>query len=108
MGQAPTEAIAFGGVEWGRSRLDFEKEVTPRQLSQWARGHWEIENCVFWVLDVTYQEDRSHARKIGGLLHTIRCMAINVIRRQGFRYVPDGRRSASARSDRGLAWLSAY
>jgi predicted transposase YbfD/YdcC len=98
--------------EWSEEEVVWiyggEKEVTPRQLSQWARGHWEIENCVFWVLDVTYQEDRSHARKIGGLLHTIRCMAINVIRRQGFRYVPDGRRSASARSDRGLAWLSAY
>ncbi len=98
--------------EWSEEEVVWiyggKKEVTPRQLSQWARGHWEIENCVFWVLDVTYQEDRSHARKIGGLLHTIRCMAINVIRRQGFRYVPDGRRSASARSDRGLAWLSAY
>jgi len=39
-----------------------KKEATP---SQWARGHWEIENSMFWVLDVTYQEDRSHARKIG-------------------------------------------
>ena len=25
----------------------FSLEATPRQLSQWARGHWEIENCVF-------------------------------------------------------------
>jgi hypothetical protein len=33
------------------------------------------------VLDVTYQEDRSHARKIDGLLHTICCMVINIIRR---------------------------
>jgi len=55
-----------------------KKEATP---TQWARGHWTIENCVFWVLDVTYQEDRSHAREIGVLLHTIRCMALNVIRR---------------------------
>ena len=85
-----------------------KKEATPRQLSQWERGHWQIENSVFCALDVTYQEDRSHARKIGGLLQTIRCMAINVIRHQRFRYVPDGRRSASARSDRGLAWLGVY
>ena len=81
------------------------QQVTPRQLSQWVRGHWEIENGVFWVLDVTYQEDRSHARKVGQLLQAIRCVAINVIRQQGFRYVPDGRRAASARLDRGLAWL---
>jgi hypothetical protein len=32
-------------------------------------------------------------------------VALNVIRQQGFRYVPDGHRAASARPDRGLAWL---
>ena len=78
---------------------------TPQQLSRWVRGHWEIENGVFWVLDVTYQEDRNHARKVGRPLHAIRCMAINVIRQQGFCYVPDGHRAASARPDRGLVWL---
>jgi len=78
---------------------------TPQQLSRWVRGHWEIENGVFWVLDVTYQEDRNHARKVGRPLHAIRCVAINVIRQQGFFYVPDGHRAASARPDRGLAWL---
>jgi predicted transposase YbfD/YdcC len=29
-----------------------KKEATP---TQWARGHWTIENSVFWALDVTYQ-----------------------------------------------------
>jgi hypothetical protein len=57
------------------------------------------------VLDVTYQEDRNHARKVGWPLHAIRCVAINIIRQQGFCYVPDGHRAASARPDRGLAWL---
>jgi len=37
--------------EWSEEEVVWiyggEKEVTPRQLSQWARGHWEIENCVF-------------------------------------------------------------
>ena len=32
-----------------------KKEATPGQLSQWAHGHWTIENSVFWVLDETYQ-----------------------------------------------------
>jgi hypothetical protein len=75
-----------------------------QSVGTWSLGDRKL--C-FLVLDVTYQEDRSHARKIGGLLHAIRCMAINVIRCQGFRYVPDGRRSASARSDRGFTWLNA-
>jgi hypothetical protein len=81
---------------------------TPQRLSQWVRGHWEIENGMFWVLDVTYQEDRNHARKVGWPLHAIRCVAINVIRQQGFRYIPDGHSAASARPDLGLAWSGIY
>ena len=79
--------------------------LTPEQLSQWARRHWHIENRAFWVLDVTYQEDRNHARHTGPLLHLLRVAAISIIRRQGCRYVPDGRRIAAARPDRGLEWL---
>jgi len=78
---------------------------SPKELSRWVRGHWEIENGVFWVLDVSYNEDRNNARKVGRPLHAIRCAAINVIRLQGFQYIPDGHRAASARPDRGLAWL---
>lgn len=89
--------IIYGG--------DGGPEATPQQLSRWVRGHWGIENGVFWVLDVTYQEDRNHARKVGRPLHALRCVALNVIRQQGFRYVPDGHRAASALPDRGLAWL---
>lgn len=80
-------------------------EVTPERLSRWTRCHWEIENRIFWVLDVTYGEDRNHGRQIGPSLHFMRNAAISVIRRRGFRYVPDGRRAAAARDDRGLAWL---
>jgi len=79
--------------------------VTPEQLSDWVRAHWHVENCLFWVLDVTYGEDRSHARRIASPLHILRALAINIIRLRGFRFVPDGRRVAAARDDRGLAWL---
>lgn len=82
-----------------------ELGVTPVQLSQWVRRHWQIENRVFWVLDVTYGEDRNHARRIGPPLHLLRSAAISLIRRRGFRYIPDGRRAASAHDHRGLAWL---
>jgi len=36
-------------------------DPTPQQLSQWVRGHWEIESGVFWVLDVTYQDAQTEA-----------------------------------------------
>ncbi|WP_160173284.1 hypothetical protein [Chloroflexus sp. MS-G] len=57
---------------------------------------------------MTYQEDRTHARTVGWPLHAIRCVAMNIIRRQGFRYIPDEHRAASARPDRGLVWLGMY
>ncbi len=79
---------------------------SAQQCSQWLRGHWGIENRAFWVLDVTYGEDRNHARGIGVALSKLRCLSLNVIRRLGFRYVPDGHRAASALQDRGLSWLA--
>ena len=84
----------------------FAELPTAPQCSRWLRRHWEIENRVFWVLDVTYGEDRNHARKIALPLSKLRCMALNVIRQCGFRYIPDGHRAAAALDDRGLSWLS--
>jgi predicted transposase YbfD/YdcC len=34
-------------------------------LNQAARSHWAVENSLHWVLDVTFQEDRSRIRKGG-------------------------------------------
>ncbi len=76
------------------------------QCAQWLRKHWCIENRVFWVLDVTYGEDRNHARGIGVALSKLRCIGLNIIRRLGYRYVRDGHRAAAAQADRGLVWLS--
>jgi len=30
---------------------------------------------------------------------------LNIMRRLGYRYIPDGHRAAAALPDRGLAWL---
>jgi hypothetical protein len=34
----------------------------PTQLAGMVRGHWEIENRLHWVRDVTYSEDASQVR----------------------------------------------
>jgi len=34
----------------------------PATLAAWVRSHWEIENRLHWVRDVTYQEDKSLVR----------------------------------------------
>ena len=39
-----------------------DRDAGPATLAAWVRGHWEIENRLHWVRDVTYQEDKSLVR----------------------------------------------
>ena len=39
-----------------------DRDADPAALAAWVRGHWEIENRLHWVRDVTYQEDKSLVR----------------------------------------------
>jgi predicted transposase YbfD/YdcC len=50
-----------------------------------VRGHWAIENCQHWVLDVQFGEDAHRARKDHSPtnLAVVRRMALNVIRHNG-------------------------
>jgi len=73
--------------------------------SEGIRGRWSVENGVFRVRDVSYDEDRLHSRKIAHHLSQIRNGAITLIRRAGFRYIPDGWRCFSARSEKGIELL---
>jgi hypothetical protein len=80
--------------------------ASPGDIAHWLRGHWTIENAIFRVLDVGYDEDRLHARKTGIALSKVRHAAINLIRGLGYRYIPDGWRGISARTDYGLAFVT--
>jgi len=79
--------------------------VTPTDIAQALRAHWTVENGVFWVRDVSYHEDRLHGRKIGRGLASIRDVAINIIRYEGYPYVPDGWRDIASKFDHGLYLL---
>jgi predicted transposase YbfD/YdcC len=39
-----------------------DRSASPETLAVWVRGHWQIENKLHWVRDVTYQEDKSLVR----------------------------------------------
>jgi predicted transposase YbfD/YdcC len=39
-----------------------DRDADPATLAAWVRSHWEIENRLHWVRDVTYQEDKSLVR----------------------------------------------
>ena len=60
-------------------------DVDPATLAAWVRGHWEIENCLHWVRDVTYLEDKSLVRTGNAprVMASLRSLAISLLRLDG-------------------------
>ena len=58
------------------------RDADPAALAAWVRGHWEIENRLHWVRDVTYQEDRSLVRTGNAprVMASLRSLAISLLR----------------------------
>ncbi|HYA50561.1 MAG TPA: transposase, partial [Streptosporangiaceae bacterium] len=57
-------------------------DAGPATLAAWVRGHWEIENRLHWIRDVTYQEDKSLVRTGNAprVMASLRNLAISVLR----------------------------
>ena len=55
----------------------------PETFAAAVRAHWRIENCLHYVLDVSFDEDRARNRKDHGPenLAILRKLALNVLRR---------------------------
>jgi len=53
------------------------------RLAGAVRGHWEVENCVHWVLDVQLGEDANGVRQTNAVqnLATLRAITLNILRR---------------------------
>ena len=79
--------------------------LTPKQVAAALRHHWTIENGIFYVRDVSYGEDRSHARLIGEVMSEIRNLAISIIRREAYPYMTDAWADISNQSDLGFSLL---
>ena len=80
--------------------------LSVQQALECLRGHWEIENRLYWVRDVSFCEGRLLGREVAPGLSTIRNLALNLIRALGYRFVVDAFRTLSARADRGLSLLT--
>jgi len=57
-------------------------DIDPVAVNQAIRAHWEVENKVHWVLDVTFKEDDSRIRKEDGAenVGVIRRFCLNMAR----------------------------
>jgi predicted transposase YbfD/YdcC len=60
--------------------------LSGRRFAEAVRGHWGIENSLHWVLDVTFDEDRSRTRKrrIADNLSWLRRFAISLLKRHPY------------------------
>jgi len=58
------------------------RPLTAEQAAKAVRAHWQIENALHWVLDVTFKEDLARVRKGHGAknMAVVRHFAINIVR----------------------------
>jgi predicted transposase YbfD/YdcC len=80
------------------------------RMAKAVRGHWGIENSLHWVLDVTFEEDRSRIRKGHGAENfaSLRRLAIILIKRAALRgSIRRHRKTAAWSNDHLLTLLAA-
>jgi predicted transposase YbfD/YdcC len=60
-------------------------QARPDELAAWVRGHWQIENGLHWVRDVTFAEDLSQVRTGAApqVMASLRNLAISLHRLAG-------------------------
>ena len=60
-------------------------QARPDELAGWIRGHWQIENGLHWVRDVTFAEDLSqiHSGAAPQVMASLRNLAISLHRLAG-------------------------
>jgi predicted transposase YbfD/YdcC len=83
------------------------KKADAKRLLALNRGHWEIENRLHWVRDVTYDEDRSQIRTKEGprVMATLRNVAISLLRLNNVKNIASALRYCSRRPERALRYM---
>lgn len=82
-------------------------QASPGRLLALIRGHWQIENGLHYVRDVSFGEDRSHLRSGNApqILAACRNLAITLIHRSGSRDIAACRRAFAYHPRRALNLL---
>lgn len=84
----------------------FPWSLTTADAARLLRNHWTIKNRVFYVRDVTMDEDRLHGCRIAPALSSIRNAARSLVRHLfSGHFLPDAQRLIRARLDIGFSLL---
>lgn len=70
----------------------------PEEMATFIRNHWQIENNLHWVMDVTFRQDECRIRTGDAAANfaTIKHAAVNLLRRDpGKMSIPQKRHSAA-------------
>lgn len=80
--------VVYGITDLSRDQADADK------LLELNRGHWTIENGVFYVRDEAFGEDRCQVKKRAGpeILAGFRSAALNLLRLSGCRNIAESLR----------------
>jgi len=83
------------------------RQASPADLLAYNRGHWEIENRLHHVRDMTYDEDRSQVRKgrRPPVMATLRNTAISLLRLAGAGNIAAATRHLGRERERPLRLL---
>ena len=86
-----------------------DRDADPATLAAWVRRHWEIENRLHWVRDVTYQEDKSLVRTGNAprVMASLRSLAISLLRLDGQTNIAAANRHHARDPQRTLRLLQA-
>ncbi len=76
-----------------------QDKASPEKILKQNRGHWSIENKIHWVLDVTFDEDRSQIRNLNGpmVMTCLRRFAISFLRIHGKKNIAEAFRNLWAK-----------
>ena len=82
-------------------------QAGPDQIAAYLRGHWQIENRLHWVRDVTYREDASRLRTgtAPRAMASLRNLAISALRQTGHTNIAAGLRHMARNPTRPLQLL---
>ncbi|WP_025761427.1 ISAs1 family transposase [Dyadobacter tibetensis] len=107
--------VCVASTRWIHGKIQFDKRYfissltgkTAREMGEYVRNHWGIENQQHWHLDLTFYEDRSSCRQDHAPrnLTTIRKTALALLQREPSKMSLRRKRKRAARNDDFLVTL---